>query len=189
MKNLLLRICALFRAAPTLGHVEAIPNRQRQLGECDFYLRIPVVEAGRRCYLLLTSSQFSVARQRAIRNQEDCPLPRSLLSRFLWPVLRSTSYRALMTGDYVPGESIITTEDPELNAEINRAMQAGAIRDRAFRQNASADSVDSLMNALLSSDPAVAASVGVTPLGRVFRRSEPCDCDICKNSRSQIAPR
>jgi hypothetical protein len=98
MKYLLLRLIAGIVPRykyPALGHVEAFPNRLRQWGEAPYYVRIPIVEAGERTYLLLTPREFSGGRMRANRNNEDCPAPRGVIMRLLWPILRKLSYHRI----------------------------------------------------------------------------------------------
>jgi len=95
MKYLLLKLIAGIvprHKYPVLGHVEAFPNRLRQFGEAPYYVRIPIVECGERTYLLMTPRAFSEARMRANRNNEDCPEPKGLLQKLLWPIVRKETY-------------------------------------------------------------------------------------------------
>jgi hypothetical protein len=93
---------------PVLGHMEAFPNQNvTHAWEGDHYVRIPIVAAGERVYLLMTPREYSEARMRAnkLNNLVDCPRPKGWLGRYLWPVLRSSSYHRVnfrLPADPVP---------------------------------------------------------------------------------------
>jgi len=67
----------------TTGHIAVVKNKGRKFGSSAEYLYVRVFVDGKPQDLLFTDNEIIVAKERAAKNPEDCPKPKSLLQKIL----------------------------------------------------------------------------------------------------------